>query len=59
MSTVTVAPTSTKDSTSRQRWLALVSILIGAFVAVLNNSLINIAIPSLTTDLGPTQSTIQ
>lgn len=59
MSSTTVAPTSAKDSTSRQRWLALVSILIGAFVAVLNNSLINIAIPSLTTDLGSTQSTIQ
>ncbi|BDH62899.1 MFS transporter [Lysinibacillus sp. PLM2] len=58
MSATAVTPTSS-DTSSRERWLALISIIIGAFVAVLNNSLINVAIPSLTTDLGSTQDTIQ
>ena len=53
---VTTAP-STESSSSR--WLSLVAVILGTFVAVLNQSLINIAIPKLTTDLGSTQSRIQ
>jgi EmrB/QacA subfamily drug resistance transporter len=53
---VTTAP-STEPSSGR--WLSLVAVILGTFVAVLNNSLINIAIPKLTTDLGSTQSRIQ
>ncbi|MFP3916816.1 DHA2 family efflux MFS transporter permease subunit [Lysinibacillus telephonicus] len=56
MSSSSVAPSK---ASSRERWLALIAIITGAFVAVLNNSLINVAIPSLTTDLGSTQDTIQ
>ncbi|MBM7607148.1 EmrB/QacA subfamily drug resistance transporter [Lysinibacillus composti] len=59
MSTTTAVPAPSHDSSSKERWLALVAIIVGAFVAVLNNSLINVAIPSLTTELGSTQSTIQ
>ncbi|MDQ0246654.1 EmrB/QacA subfamily drug resistance transporter [Bacillus fengqiuensis] len=44
---------------SREQWLALLAIILGAFVAILNNSLINVAIPKLTTDLGSTTSRIQ
>lgn len=44
---------------SSGQWLSLVAVILGTFVAVLNNSLINIAIPKLTTDLGSTQSRIQ
>lgn len=53
-----VAPAPSQDS-SKERWLALIAIIIGAFVAVLNNSLINVAIPSLTNDLGSTTDKIQ
>ncbi|MFJ5624892.1 DHA2 family efflux MFS transporter permease subunit [Peribacillus loiseleuriae] len=53
-----VAPTSSPVS-SKERWLALIAVIIGAFAAVLNNSLINVAIPSLTIDLGSTTNKIQ
>ncbi|WP_155985421.1 MFS transporter, partial [Paenibacillus maysiensis] len=45
--------------TSKERWLAFFAIVLGAFVAILNNSLINVAIPRLTTDLGSTTTRIQ
>lgn len=54
--TITAAPS---DDSSRERWLAFFAIVLGAFVAVLNNSLINVAIPQLTTDLGSTTTRIQ
>ncbi|MFB5759145.1 DHA2 family efflux MFS transporter permease subunit [Paenibacillus medicaginis] len=55
------ADTAAAPSTGsvRERWLAFLAIILGAFVAILNNSLINVAIPSLTTDLGSTTSKIQ
>lgn len=40
-------------------WLPLIAIIIGAFVAILNNSLINVAIPKLMTVFGSTQDKIQ
>lgn len=51
--------TTPEQVTPKESWFALIAIIIGAFVAVLNNSLINVAIPSLTTDLGSTTETIQ
>ncbi|MEK4460582.1 MULTISPECIES: DHA2 family efflux MFS transporter permease subunit [Paenibacillus] len=53
---ITVAP---PIDSPRERWLAFFAIVLGAFVAVLNNSLINVAIPQLTADLGSTTSRIQ
>lgn len=53
------AATMAPSTGSSERWLSLVAVILGTFVAVLNNSLINIAIPKLTTDLGSTQSRIQ
>ncbi|WP_338533634.1 DHA2 family efflux MFS transporter permease subunit [Paenibacillus peoriae] len=47
------------NASSKERWLAFFAIVLGAFVAVLNNSLINVAIPQLTTDLGSTTTRIQ
>lgn len=44
---------------SKERWLAFFAIVLGSFVAILNNSLINVAIPRLTTDLGSTTTRIQ
>lgn len=40
-------------------WLPLLAIIIGAFVAILNNSLLNIAIPQLMNVFGSTQDRIQ
>ncbi|MED4351039.1 DHA2 family efflux MFS transporter permease subunit [Schinkia azotoformans] len=40
-------------------WLPLFAIIIGAFVAILNNSLLNIAIPQLMNVFGSTQDRIQ
>jgi len=41
------------------RWLALIAVIVGAFVAILNNSLINVAIPKLTNVFGSTTDRIQ
>lgn len=40
-------------------WLPLIAIIIGAFVSILNNSLINVAIPKLMNVFGSTQDKIQ
>ncbi|WCK54277.1 DHA2 family efflux MFS transporter permease subunit [Aneurinibacillus sp. Ricciae_BoGa-3] len=47
------------ESSNSERWLALIAIIIGAFVAILNNSLINVAIPKLMNVFGSTQDKIQ
>lgn len=44
---------------SAYRWLALIAVIVGAFVAILNNSLINVAIPKLTNVFGSTTDRIQ
>lgn len=56
---MSTAPAGPEQLTSRERWFAFWSIVLGTFVAVLNNSLINVAIPQLTTDLGSTTTRIQ
>ncbi len=43
----------------RSKWLALVAIILGTFVSVLNNSLINIALPDLVNVFGSDTATIQ
>lgn len=40
-------------------WITLIAIILGTFVAVLNNSLINIALPTLVNVFGSTTQTIQ
>lgn len=44
---------------SGNKWLALIAVILGAFVAVLNNSLINIALPKLTAIFGSTTEKMQ
>ncbi|MED0678588.1 DHA2 family efflux MFS transporter permease subunit [Aneurinibacillus thermoaerophilus] len=44
---------------SGTNWVAFIAIIVAAFVAILNNSLINVAIPKLTNDLGSTTERIQ
>ncbi|WP_458415384.1 DHA2 family efflux MFS transporter permease subunit [Schinkia sp. CFF1] len=40
-------------------WVPLIAIILGAFVAILNNSLINVALPKMMTVFGSTQDKIQ
>jgi EmrB/QacA subfamily drug resistance transporter len=42
-----------------EQWLALAAIIIGTFVAVLNSSLLNVALPKLVTVFGSTTDTMQ
>ncbi|USG64424.1 DHA2 family efflux MFS transporter permease subunit [Brevibacillus ruminantium] len=48
-----------KDSGNGGMWLTLLAILMGTFVAILNNSLINVALPTLVNVFGSTTDTIQ
>lgn len=48
-----------EDQDTGNKWLALAAIIIGAFVAVLNNSLLNVAIPQITNVFGSTTDVIQ
>ncbi|UFJ39003.1 DHA2 family efflux MFS transporter permease subunit [Brevibacillus humidisoli] len=41
------------------KWIALIAIILGTFVTVLNNSLINVALPKLVTVFESTMDTIQ
>lgn len=41
------------------KWIALLAIVIGTFAAVLNNSLLNVALPKLTSVMGSTTDTMQ
>lgn len=40
-------------------WLSLLAILSGTFVAILNNSLINVALPTMVNIFGSTTETMQ
>lgn len=48
-----------KKSGSGGMWLSLLAILSGTFVAILNNSLINVALPSMVNIFGSTTDTMQ
>lgn len=58
MRTAETDTASSKESLG-ERWLALLAIILGAFVAILNNSLINVAIPKLMNVFGSTTDKIQ
>ncbi len=51
--------TNTPANSASERWLALIAVILGAFVAILNNSLINVAIPKLMATFGSTTDEIQ
>ncbi|WP_047150886.1 DHA2 family efflux MFS transporter permease subunit [Aneurinibacillus tyrosinisolvens] len=58
MATTPTAAVPSEESAS-YRWFALLAIILAAFVAILNNSLINVAIPKLMNVFGSTQDRIQ
>jgi EmrB/QacA subfamily drug resistance transporter len=59
VSAVATASAAPPTESSGQRWLALIAVIVGAFVAILNNSLINVALPKLTNVFGSTTDRIQ
>jgi len=47
------------ENSGGEMWMSLLAILMGTFVAILNNSLINVALPTLVNVFGSTTDTIQ
>lgn len=48
-----------QEESASYKWVALISVILGAFVAVLNQSLINVALPKLVSVFGSTTQDIQ
>jgi MFS family permease len=57
--TQTTAQQTDGQNEKRFNWLTLLAIVLGTFVTVLNNSLINVALPKLVNVFGSTTDTIQ
>src|ERR671919_582951 len=53
---VTTLPPS--QASERQRWIALVVLCIGMLMIVLDQTIVNVALPSIKDDLGFTQSSL-
>src|SRR5262245_64896584 len=47
------------EANSRRRWLALAVIVAAQFMVVLDVAIVNVALPSIKTDLGFTQESLQ
>ena len=43
---------------NRARWLALMVLCFGSFMIVLDTTIVNVALPSIRTDLGFTESSL-
>jgi DHA2 family lincomycin resistance protein-like MFS transporter len=59
MSTLASNSSSTIDLGNIKKLPIMISLIIGAFFSILNETLLNIALPTLVIDLNVTQSTIQ
>ena len=54
-----VAAMTTSTPSTRSRWAALPILLAGAFVVVLDFFIVNVALPSIATDLGASESALE
>ena len=52
------APEQTTDTSRRARWLALYVLCLGDLMIVLDQSIVNVALPSIRDDLGFSQSSL-
>jgi EmrB/QacA subfamily drug resistance transporter len=52
------ADTATPDRTDRSRWIALVVLCVGMLMIVLDVTIVNVALPSIQSDLGFSQSSL-
>lgn len=50
---------NSREESASYKWVALISVILGAFVAILNQSLINVALPKLVAVFGSTTQDIQ
>src|SRR2546421_2963884 len=58
MQTHEVAAPVDKDRSSRRRWLALAALAVAQFMVFLDETVVNVALPSIKGDLGFTQATL-
>lgn len=59
MSTTAVPGTSTKHRLSRRDWRTIIVMLVAAFVVILNETIMNVALPSLMVELNVSANTVQ
>src|SRR5690606_32829637 len=59
MSTTAVSGTSTQHRLSRRDWRTIVVLLVAAFVVILNETIMNVALPSLMVELDVSANTVQ
>src|ERR671929_1915577 len=59
MSAKIVAETSAADQSDRRRWLALAVVVAAQFMVVLDVAIVNVALPSIRTDLHFSESSLQ
>ncbi len=58
MTTTTPTDSATDPATTRSRWLALYVLCLGDLMIVLDQSIVNVALPSIRTDLGFSQASL-
>jgi EmrB/QacA subfamily drug resistance transporter len=59
MMSQTVSPSIEEEKITRAQWLALMVLIIGTFLAILDNSLMNVALPKLMAVFGSSQTDIE
>lgn len=59
MTRESAVPNRAPEESAAYKWLALAAVIVGAFVAILNNSLINVALPKLMAVFGASTDDIQ
>ena len=50
--------TRTKSSAARRRWIALAALAVAQFMVFLDETVVNVALPSIKSDLGFSQATL-
>src|SRR5947207_15538077 len=58
MRTYGAAALAGDDRSARRRWLALAALAVAQFMVFLDETVVNVALPSIKTDLGFTQATL-
>lgn len=58
MTDATARATSPAPAVPRQSWLALVALLLGMFIALLDTTIVNVALPTIRTSLDASEATL-
>ncbi|MCU1403935.1 MAG: transporter [Glaciihabitans sp.] len=54
----TAVPTATAPAVPKQAWQALIVLLLGMFIALLDTTIVNVALPSIRNDLDASEATL-